>query len=81
MAIGNFDGVHLGHQKILNYVVRAAQKNELPSVVLTFSPHPEKVLGKKKIAMIQTLEQRQREILDWGVDSLCLLYTSDAADE
>jgi len=73
VAIGNFDGVHLGHQKILNYVVRAAQKNELPSVVLTFSPHPEKVLGKKKIAMIQTLEQRQREILDWGVDSLYII--------
>lgn len=69
VAIGNFDGLHLGHQKILQFLVRKAKERGLYSVVLTFSPHPEKVLGQSRIAMIQTLPQRLAGIKEYGVQA------------
>jgi riboflavin kinase/FMN adenylyltransferase len=68
LAIGNFDGLHLGHQKILKSLVREAEKRRLPSSVLTFSPHPERAFAPKKILMLQTLEQRLEGISRFGVD-------------
>jgi riboflavin kinase/FMN adenylyltransferase len=68
LAIGNFDGLHLGHQKILKSLVKEAEKRRLPSSVLTFSPHPERAFGPKKILMLQTLEQRLEGISRFGVD-------------
>lgn len=62
VAIGNFDGVHLGHQKILRILTDEAEKKGLLPVVLTFSPHPIKVVGKGQIHMLQSLDQRLREI-------------------
>ena len=61
-AIGNFDGIHMGHQHILQILGEEAQKKNLLSLVLTFSPHPERFLGKKKVRMIQTIDQRLRAI-------------------
>jgi len=62
VAIGNFDGLHLGHQKILNVLLEEAEKKNILPVVLTFSPHPKKVVGKGQIYMLQSLDQRLREI-------------------
>ena len=45
LTVGNFDGVHLGHQKLLREVVREAKKYNLPSVVCTFKPHPRVLLN------------------------------------
>ena len=39
-AIGNFDGVHIGHQKIISSLVNYAKKNNKPSAILSFNPHP-----------------------------------------
>lgn len=44
LTIGNFDGVHLGHQSLLNELVKQSKKNQLPAVVCTFRPHPRKIL-------------------------------------
>lgn len=73
VAIGNFDGVHLGHQKILRFLARHSNETGLISLVLTFSPHPEKVLGKRPIKMIQTLDQRLMEIKKFGLQSVLVL--------
>lgn len=73
IAIGNFDGVHLGHQKILQFLVREAKKYNLLSFVLTFSPHPERILRKARIRQIQTLSQRLEEIEKFGVHSVCIV--------
>ena len=72
VAIGNFDGLHLGHQKILRVLVDKAREMGLVSLVLTFSPHPERVLEGGRIGMIQTLEQRLAGIRAAGVGAVLL---------
>ena len=46
VTIGTFDGVHLGHQKIIKRLVKIAQDYNLQTIVLTFFPHPRMVLQK-----------------------------------
>jgi riboflavin kinase/FMN adenylyltransferase len=77
IAIGNFDGVHTGHQKILQCLSKKAKELGLPSLILTFSPHPEKVLGKKRTRMIQTLEQRLKEIKKFEVQAVLVVPFDD----
>jgi len=74
VAIGNFDGVHLGHKKILETLVSEATKNDLTSLVMTFSPHPKKVVGKEPIPMIQSLEQRLESIRQFNVRAALILH-------
>ena len=73
LAIGIFDGVHLGHQKIIKYLCKTSKKNKLISVILTFHPHPSEVLGKNKIKMLQTLEQRIQEIQKFGINTIWII--------
>jgi len=73
VAIGNFDGVHAGHQKILKFLSQKAKKLGLFSLVLTFSPHPEKILGEKRIKMIQTLDERVKEIEKFGIQAVLIV--------
>ena len=47
VAIGNFDGIHLGHQKVLNRARQKAKKNRLPFGVITFEPMPVMFFNKK----------------------------------
>jgi len=71
VTIGTFDGVHLGHQKILLQLVKEAHKNNFYSVVLTFHPHPRKVVEKKnEIQFIDTLEERIKFLEKIGIDIL-----------
>jgi len=72
-AIGNFDGVHLGHKKILKFLSKKADELGLLSMVLTFSPHPEKILGETRIKMIQTLDQRLEEIKKFGIQAVLVI--------
>jgi len=72
VAVGNFDGLHLGHQRILRCLVEKAREKGLVSLVLTFSPHPERILGGGRIAMIQTVEQRLAGIRSAGVQAVLL---------
>lgn len=73
VAIGNFDGVHLGHQKILLYLEKKAKEFELFSLVLTFFPHPGQILGKSGIKMIQTLDQRIRKIKKFDIHAVLII--------
>ena len=73
ITIGIFDGVHKGHQKILNKVLKEAWKNHLKSVVITFHPHPVKVLKPgAKIPLLMSMDHRIRLIKKMGVD-YCLV--------
>jgi riboflavin kinase/FMN adenylyltransferase len=73
LAIGNFDGIHLGHQRILELLKAKAKNHSLPSLVLTFSPHPDKILGRKTVKMIQTLDQRVEEIRKFGIEAVLIV--------
>src|ERR1051326_2398545 len=69
LSIGNFDGLHLGHQKILKTVVNRAKELGLRSIVMTFSPHPMRVLAPQRpLRLISTLEQKIRLIEEAGID-------------
>ena len=71
LTIGTFDGVHIGHQKIIKDLVKVAKKNNLCSIVLTFFPHPRMVLQKDSdLKMIDTLEEKQQFLEKMGVDVL-----------
>ncbi|MEO6348247.1 MAG: bifunctional riboflavin kinase/FAD synthetase [Aquaticitalea sp.] len=73
ITIGTFDGVHIGHQKIINRLINVGKEKGLKSVVLTFFPHPRMVLQKiSNIKLLHTIEER-REILDsMGLDEMVI---------
>lgn len=76
LAIGIFDGFHLGHQKIIRKVLAEARSNGAAAGVLSFYPHPDKVLNHRPLQMIQTLEQRLKAFEQAGLD-FCLLLDLD----
>ena len=72
-TIGTFDGIHIGHQKILNSLLRFSKENGLKSVVITFDPHPRKVINKKNsIELINTIEEKKEKLKTLGIDYLIL---------
>lgn len=72
-TIGTFDGVHIGHQKILRSLVDSAQKEGLESVVLTFFPHPRMVLQKdSNIKLLNTIDERISILKKIGLDHIVL---------
>jgi riboflavin kinase/FMN adenylyltransferase len=73
VTIGTFDGVHFGHQKIIEKLVYEAKKANKKSVVLTFFPHPRMVLQKDaSIQLINTIEERAALLEKTGLDYLII---------
>lgn len=71
LTIGNFDGVHLGHQKLLNKIKAECLQKKIAFVVVTFVPHPQKILQPdKERFLINTYEQRRKFLSQMGVDYL-----------
>lgn len=68
LTVGVFDGVHRGHQQIINKLVAGAHANELPAVVLTFDPHPAKVFGRGDIKLLTLPGERAKLLGEYGVD-------------
>jgi len=69
IALGNFDGVHLGHQELIKRTVKAAEAANLKSAVFTFSNHPRKVLSKgKEVKCILYTDEKAAIIEGLGVD-------------
>lgn len=74
VTIGVFDGLHIGHKEIIEMVVKRAKKLNLKSVVLTFDPHPLKVLHSTSwIPSLLSLNHRIKLIEELGVDFLAVL--------
>jgi len=73
IALGNFDGVHNGHRKIINTMVKEAQKSAARSVVITFEPHPKKILEPNNCPkLLTTTQTKARLISELKVDVLVL---------
>lgn len=72
-TIGTFDGIHVGHQKILNSLVDSAKQNNLKSVVITFNPHPRKIIDEKNsVKLINTIEEKKEKLRTLGIDYLII---------
>ncbi|WP_205503234.1 bifunctional riboflavin kinase/FAD synthetase [Rufibacter psychrotolerans] len=79
---GTFDGVHVGHQKILSKLTEAARQNNGQSVVITYWPHPRTVLNPNddSLRLLSTIEERIEALRQYGVDYLLLLpFTKEFA--
>lgn len=78
-ALGYFDGVHLGHQKVIETAMTIAKQQQLQSAVMTFSPHPAVVLGKvDSIPAITPLKEKELAIEALGVDILYVVKFDDS---
>jgi riboflavin kinase / FMN adenylyltransferase len=74
ITLGNFDGVHLGHQALLQKTTSLANSDQLNSLALTYHPNPAIVLGKKTdFTYLQSLESRIQNILSYGIQEVEVL--------
>lgn len=77
VSIGNFDGVHRGHQQMVGRLVEQARNAAAPAVVLTFDPHPIRLLAPDRAPpLLTTLEEKSRLLAGCGVDCL-IVYPTD----
>lgn len=71
ITIGTFDGVHLGHQKIINKVVESARRENLLATIFTFFPHPRMIVQHdNSLKLIHTLNEKKEALKALGVDLL-----------
>ena len=71
LALGNFDGVHLGHQALIGAMVEKAREKGLKAAVFTFSNHPRNLLPGKTPVLNITMDGQKSEIIEsLGVDYL-----------
>jgi riboflavin kinase/FMN adenylyltransferase len=81
ITIGNFDGVHKGHRQIMQRVRAIAREHGWKSAVLTFDPHPSKLVAPARAPrLLTTPEQRARVMLEQGIDEVLILpFTAEIA--
>ena len=74
MTIGNFDGVHLGHQRILKRVIEVARAEGWRSTVLTFDPHPTKLVSPQNTPALLTTPEKRAELMQaLGIDDVLIV--------
>jgi riboflavin kinase/FMN adenylyltransferase len=79
VALGNFDGVHLGHRKILETAAKYAARNGKTSVALTFDPHPQQVVCPERgLRLLTTLPEREGLIDQAGIHCLAVIKFGSA---
>ena len=72
-ALGFFDGVHLGHQELLKACLKLAKSGGCKAGVVTFSSHPDTLVSGKTPALINTMEDRRRLLMQYGMDTVVCL--------
>jgi riboflavin kinase/FMN adenylyltransferase len=78
ITIGTFDGVHLGHQSILDLMKKATHEGQYESIVLTFFPHPRMVLQQdSSIKLLNTIDEKATLLEKFGIDNL-IIHPFDA---
>lgn len=79
---GTFDGVHLGHQKVLKQVVVLAKSKNTKSLLITYHPHPRLVIdpNNHELRMLSSIEEKAQAVYDLGVDYVLVLpFTQEFA--
>ncbi len=73
-TLGTFDGVHLGHRKIIETLIKIGIEQNLNPVLVTFKPHPQLVLGKRgPTELLTTFEEKMKLLEDTGIDTVVVL--------
>ena len=74
VALGTFDGVHRGHQKVIKSAVRFAKKIGVASLAITFDPHPQQVIVPERgLRLLTTLREREELFCQLGVDGVVVI--------
>ena len=82
VTIGTFDGIHLGHQKVIKNLIKNAKRKGASSVLLTFFPHPRMVLQKDvDIKLINTITERTQLLKKLGLEALIIQPFTTAFSE
>ena len=81
ITIGNFDGVHIGHQALFHEVIEMAEAMDGTAVAMTFDPHPIRVITRNGHPPLITLYEQKQELIEKaGIDALiCIPFTMDFA--
>jgi riboflavin kinase/FMN adenylyltransferase len=81
VTIGNFDGVHAGHRQLLRRVVELGREHNLKPAVLTFDPHPTRVVAPERAPrLLTTMKERVALIREQGIEEVVVLpFTEDVA--
>src|SRR5947207_7740275 len=79
LALGNFDGVHRGHRKIFDRLSRVAAERGVTSVVMTFDPHPPRIVRPDKAPpLLMTMVQKLEAIAEAGVHGTAIVRFTEA---
>ncbi len=73
VTIGSFDGVHIGHQAIIETLVRLSRENSGKSVIVTFAPLPKEFFGNDRFKLLMTLDEKIEAFRKSGVDGVCII--------
>ena len=74
LTLGTFDGIHLGHQQIIKRVIECSEENKLRNLIITFHPHPRKVINPEMQLKLLTTNEEQINILEkLGVQNLIII--------
>jgi len=80
VTIGNFDGVHVGHEKIISRLVETAKTLGLPSVLISFAPTPQCFFGREQ-ATLSNFKEKHQLLSRLGVDKHLLIYFNQSFSE
>lgn len=73
ITIGTFDGIHIGHRKILNKIIQSAHEMHCESLVLTFFPHPRMILQEDStVKLLNTMDEKIGLLQEIGIDNLVI---------
>jgi len=74
VALGTFDGVHLGHKKVITEAVKCAKQLKAHSAVITFDPHPQEIIAPERgLKLLTTLKEREELFCSLGADSVVVV--------
>ena len=78
LTVGTFDGVHRGHQAILRYLLKRAEKRDGTSTLISFDPHPREVVNDESVPLLTTVEERAQFCEQFGLDRFVIIpFTSE----
>ncbi len=73
ISVGTFDGFHLGHQSILEKMKTLARSEQLNTTIVTFAPHPRKVLTGQPVSILTTLREKLQIFEELGIDQTVVI--------